>query len=324
MDGVVWESFVGGSDSMGIVSERTVLALDTLGVPVFVSPWNVSPFFRKAYYSVERPIPSHYQWDEDALAQMHPRVRELTERTGRLSIEQLRGMVSVVFSGYTHGSFLERRETKAKIGYFFCDYTSVPSQFVSVTNRIFDHVSTVSSFPQQVLQTCGVKAPITVWHHGVDSETFQYHDRSGRTGPYTFLFVGVAQKRKGLEELLSAFVSEFSSGEDVRLIVKSADWGRLDGYQERYLDPRIEWRHANIAVPELVKLYHEADCFVLPSKGDAFGLPVLEAMSTGLPAIVHDWGGPAISASQNGPGSCGMRDRVRPWTLIRLGSFHQS
>ena len=38
-------------------------------------------------------------------------------------------------------------------------------------------------------------------------------------------------------------------------------------------------------------LYGEADCLVACSRGEASGLTPREAMSTGIPAIVTDWGG---------------------------------
>ena len=42
---------------------------------------------------------------------------------------------------------------------------------------------------------------------------------------------------------------------------------------------------------EMARLYLEADAFVLPSRGEGFGLPFLEALSFGVPVIAPELGG---------------------------------
>ena len=42
---------------------------------------------------------------------------------------------------------------------------------------------------------------------------------------------------------------------------------------------------------ELPSLYAAADAFVLPSRGEGWGRPVMEAMAMGLPTIATNWSG---------------------------------
>ena len=41
----------------------------------------------------------------------------------------------------------------------------------------------------------------------------------------------------------------------------------------------------------MVQLYEGADAFVLATHGEGWGLPIMEAMASGVPAIATDWGG---------------------------------
>jgi glycosyltransferase involved in cell wall biosynthesis len=119
-----------------------------------------------------------------------------------------------------------------------------------------------------------------------------YYVPPPQNGPFTFLFVGVAQPRKGVDDLLLAFRDAFPSHiTDVRLVIKSADWGKLDDLRAKYTDDRISWIHANMRLADLQQLYVQCHCFVLPTRAEAFSLPALEAMATGRPVIITAHGG---------------------------------
>jgi len=47
-----------------------------------------------------------------------------------------------------------------------------------------------------------------------------------------------------------------------------------------------------IPTQSLPRLYKSVDAFVLPSRGEGWGRPHVEAMSMGLPIIVTNWSGP--------------------------------
>lgn len=60
---------------------------------------------------------------------------------------------------------------------------------------------------------------------------------------------------------------------------------------ELELGARAEFTGA-LSGRELAAACRRADLFVFPSKHDTFGQVVMEAMATGLPAVVTDQGGP--------------------------------
>ena len=105
----------------------------------------------------------------------------------------------------------------------------------------------------------------------------------------TILYVGRFDPYKNVTGLLRAFarLRELAPG-PVRLVLAGAGDPR---YPEAPalarilgLEPRIRWA-GYVAGPELVRVYQQADVFVLASKYEGFGLPVLEAMACGTPVV---------------------------------------
>ena len=47
----------------------------------------------------------------------------------------------------------------------------------------------------------------------------------------------------------------------------------------------------HVPADDMPAMYANADAFVLPTYGEGWGLPTMEAMSMALPVISTDWGG---------------------------------
>jgi glycosyltransferase involved in cell wall biosynthesis len=133
----------------------------------------------------------------------------------------------------------------------------------------------------------GVIVPIKVLHHGVDHRLFPYLERPHRE-TFTFGSFGDFSPRKGIDILIQAFQDEFRPGEEAGLVLKSA--GPVPAYAVR--DPRVTVFSAFLDQVGLLRFLQGLDAFVLPSRGEGFGLCALEAMSTGLPVIATNWSGP--------------------------------
>lgn len=121
---------------------------------------------------------------------------------------------------------------------------------------------------------------------------FAQHERCG---VFTFLFVGRMVRDKGINELVAAFVRLHAHHPSTRLV--------LVGNYERSLDPVSDDTQGLIGTndaidacgpkygDDLLQMYVDADCFVMPSYREGFPNTVLEAGAMGLPSIVTDING---------------------------------
>jgi glycosyltransferase involved in cell wall biosynthesis len=103
--------------------------------------------------------------------------------------------------------------------------------------------------------------------------------------PLIFLYAGNQSLRKGSHILYDAWRKcEFKENEAELWMV-----GRMNLPEELRKDlPGKVVIKENIPHSEMMKLYKQADVFVLPTLADGFGMVVTEAMSQGLPVIASE------------------------------------
>ncbi len=97
--------------------------------------------------------------------------------------------------------------------------------------------------------------------------------------PYV-LFVGMSEKRKGVEALLRAMERVQTRHPDVALVLAGARGDAITG-NERIRLRELGW----IDDGTLASLYRDAAVFAFPSRYEGFGLPALEAMTHGTPVV---------------------------------------
>jgi UDP-glucose:(heptosyl)LPS alpha-1,3-glucosyltransferase len=133
----------------------------------------------------------------------------------------------------------------------------------------------------------------SIIYDGVDLERFKVgaDESTGLREKYdipdnakVLVFVGKGFERKGLASLLKAMA--LLPDESVRLMIVGADQDS-NTYRVMAQSIGIAGRVHFVGVQKKVeKFYHVADLLVLPSRQEAFGNVVLEAMACGTPAIV--------------------------------------
>jgi glycosyltransferase involved in cell wall biosynthesis len=105
---------------------------------------------------------------------------------------------------------------------------------------------------------------------------------------FVLLLIGNDWKKKGLDCLLEALAA--SPGLPLRLLVVGRDDRSLylPCIEQSGIGGRVIFADPS---PDVLQFYAAADLYVGPSLEDSFGLPVLEAMACGLPAITSAFAG---------------------------------
>jgi glycosyltransferase involved in cell wall biosynthesis len=115
----------------------------------------------------------------------------------------------------------------------------------------------------------------------------------------TFLMVGTIEPRKGHLQTIAAFDQLWARGIDVNLVIVGAEGWRgspkkptislivstLRDHPEK--DRRLFWLEG-ISDEYLEKIYAASDCLIMPSEGEGFGLPLIEAALHKIRIIARD------------------------------------
>ncbi len=172
----------------------------------------------------------------------------------------------------------------------FSESTPFHRRVIAVKNeeiKLADHILTLSTVARQSYLDAGVHAErLHLLPLGVDLLTFRPGDHTTRGLFFTFIFSGKVTIHKGIDFLIQAFKKVLKRYPNVKLRI--IGFGG-DGYPlvRTASLPQIEWL-GFVTQTELAKHYQAADCLVLPSRHDSYGMVVTEALASGLPVIISD------------------------------------
>ena len=214
-------------------------------------------FWRQGWSRLGRPPVERFLGPLDVLHftdWMYPPQR------GGIRSTMVHDLVPLRFPGWVQARTKRMHSAKYRNAARTCDVIFVNSQFTK----------------REVVELLGV-APekIVVAHPGIGALYSPEGERAELGRPYV-LTVATLEPRKNLETLLAARLPEGHA----LAVVGAAGWGpqpaldRPDVIRLGYVDDR-----------ELARLYRGAAVFAYPSRFEGFGIPIVEAMASGVPVV---------------------------------------
>ena len=148
--------------------------------------------------------------------------------------------------------------------------------------RSCDVVIAISRFTAgEVGELLGVPEElVVVAYPGIDPLFRPDGERAGLGGPYV-LSVATLEPRKNLPALVEAFSLLRKRHPELTLALAG-----LSGWEDRPLATEGVRLLGYVADEELARLYRGATAFAYPSRFEGFGMPVVEALACGTPAVV--------------------------------------
>ena len=134
-------------------------------------------------------------------------------------------------------------------------------------------------FCARVFRDSGVTIPIEVVPLGVDPDIYNFRERPERAG-LTTLIIGTLVGRKHVREAIAAWKIAFAGDPEARLTIKA----RFRHAPYSPDDDRVSFVDSNETTRGIAHWYEQSDVLIAAGS-EGFGLPMIEAMATGLPVI---------------------------------------
>lgn len=190
----------------------------------------------------------------------------------------------------------EERGDFTRIAVTTWETSDAPAGITDALGKCSDKIVVPSVFCANVLGAA--RADIVLVPHCFDPEHWPVSDIPPDDSPYSFYSVLSWCERKNPIGLIKAYLSEFSSEDDVVLRLK------LSGYSEEDLEalvqasgipmselPALEIIPEYLDHEDMLDFYNENHVFVTAARGEGWNLPAFEAALLGKPVICSDFGG---------------------------------
>ena len=192
-----------------------------------------------------------------------------------------------------HGNFRGHN-----IQWIVFESTRIPENILAVC-QTSEQVWVPTDWGRSVLIANGIRPDrIRVIPEAVDGNVFHTHGRRpySKDRPFRFLSIGKYEQRKSLDETIEAFAQVYANTPAIELIIKSNYFANHDQKLQQLKTKTKDLNNVSLLwgempVTELAELYRSCDAFVLPSKAEGWGLPLIEAAASGLPIVTTMYSG---------------------------------
>lgn len=232
---------------------------------------NIEDYYKKTNYSVISFAPPHIRFPRKIL-----------------------NMTYTMLEGYSVNSSYKKVMDSA------WDMFLVPTQFVKDLFCTFINEDRVKLLPIGLNLNAfnvNIEKNQDIKFKKYDSETNKFIETDEKPSGFRFLNVSRFSHRKGSDLLVKSYIKHFDKSHDVSLVMFSLPENEVStgfvetsiinilnknkkGYVPNIFLINTPWDEDKQTLP-----YSWGDAFVLPSRGEGFGIPPLEAASCGLPLI---------------------------------------
>lgn len=194
---------------------------------------------------------------------------------------------------------------KYHIGHLFWETSALPPEWVWNCN-LMDEIWTGDEYHAKAMRESGVTSPIYVMPQAIETD-IKIPKPFELRFQHKFWFYSIFQwiERKNPKALLSAYWKTFNENDDVGLLIKTYGKDFSKGETAKIYEEIALWKTQQpqgyyppvyiydrlMSRADVFRFHVTGDCFVLPHRGEGWGIPQVEAGLMGNPVISTDLGG---------------------------------
>ena len=170
---------------------------------------------------------------------------------------------------------------------WFDNITTVADQLICISNKVAKEVKQHLNNQQIAIDSLHLGADISN-----DQKKPKVKKQASSNDVVSFLMVGTIEPRKAQQQVLKAFEILWEKGCFINLVIVGKTGWMMDDFQQTLkMHPKSGINLSYLAFindEELEKCYQNADCLIVASEDEGFGLPLIEGAMHNLPIITRD------------------------------------